>query len=72
MAEADIRHRFEFHVAADEEKRNAHTSARAAFLSLAVFLDGKLPPGREAALSLTNLEQAMFWANAAIARAEPS
>jgi hypothetical protein len=27
-----------------------------------------LPPGREKALVLTNLEQAMFWANAAIAR----
>jgi hypothetical protein len=27
-----------------------------------------VPEGREKALALTNLEQVMFWANAAIAR----
>lgn len=29
------------------------------------------PPSREQALAITNLEQAIFWANAAIARNEP-
>lgn len=30
------------------------------------------PPGHECSLAITMLEQAMFWANAAIARAEPA
>lgn len=29
----------------------------------------RVPPGREQALALTKLEEAMFWANAGIARA---
>lgn len=33
-------------------------------------LIGQCPPSRELSLALTNLEQAVFWANAAIARNE--
>lgn len=35
---------------------------------LAHDLNDWLPEGREKALAITNLEQVMFWANAAIAR----
>lgn len=38
--------------------------------SLARVIVETTPPGREQALALTNLEQAIFWANAAIARGE--
>lgn len=64
----DIEHRFEFHPATTEEKRAEHGSVRAACRDLAHKFDIDLPPGREKALAITQLEQAMFWASAAIAR----
>ncbi|WP_280393390.1 DUF7681 family protein [Nocardia wallacei] len=65
---ADIDNRFDFHPATTAEKRGEHGSVRNACKELAHFLDRSVPPGREKALALTNLEQAMFWANAGIAR----
>ena len=70
MSAADIAHRFDFHPATTAEKRGEHGSVREACKSLALFLDENVPDGREKALALTNLEQAMFWANAAIARSK--
>ena len=63
-----MKHRFDFHAAPDEEKRNEHTSVRNKVSLTALFLDERLPEGREKALAITKLEEAMFWANAAIAR----
>lgn len=65
---AEIAHRFDFHPATTAEKRGEHGSVREACKTLALFLDEHLPEGREKALAITNLEQAMFWANAGIAR----
>lgn len=64
----DINNRFTFHAATTEEKKMNHDSARSACLNLAQFLNDKLPDGREKSLSITKLEESMFWANAAIAR----
>ncbi|HEY6021932.1 MAG TPA: hypothetical protein VIY48_19310 [Candidatus Paceibacterota bacterium] len=68
MTNSDIDNRFAFHAATTEEKRDEHTSARQNCRQLADFLNDKLPDGREKALAITKLEEAMFWANAAIAR----
>lgn len=65
---ADIDNRFDFHPATTAEKRGEHGSVREACKALAHFLDRHVPPSREKALAITNLEQTMFWANAAIAR----
>ncbi|EHB47647.1 hypothetical protein MycrhDRAFT_5773 [Mycolicibacterium rhodesiae JS60] len=64
---ADIVNRFTFHPAT-VEKGNAHQNVRTEIGSAAMFLDQNLPNGREKALAITKLEEAMFWANAAIAR----
>lgn len=68
MQPEDIANRFDFHAAPDEEKRNAHTSVRQGCRQLADSLNEQLPEGREKSLAITNLEQVMFWANAALAR----
>ncbi len=39
--------------------------------SVAMFVEKTCPKGRELALALTHLEEAMFWANAAISRPHP-
>jgi hypothetical protein len=70
MAPEDIANRFDFHAATTEEKRNEHTSVRQACRRLADELNERLPEGREKSLAITNLEQVMFWANAAVARQE--
>ena len=67
----DIRHRFDFHPATTPEKKGEHGSARNAVKSAALAVDRLLPNGREKQLALTKLEEAMFWANAGIAREVP-
>jgi len=52
----------------DQVERYADMRARAK--DLAHFIATHTPISREQSLALTNLEQAMFWANAAIARNE--
>jgi hypothetical protein len=64
----DIDNRFAFHPPDSEEKATAHTAVRMLCRNLAESLNERLPEGREKALAITNLEQAMFWANAALAR----
>ena len=44
------------------------SSVRAACRDLGHQFNSDLPPGREKELAITKLEEAMFWANAAIAR----
>lgn len=68
MDSKDLAHRFAFHAATTEEKRDAHTSVRQNCRELADFLNDKLPEGREKSLAMTHLEEVMFWGNAAVAR----
>lgn len=64
----DIEHRFAFHAATTQEKRDEHTSVRAACRDLALKMQADMPEGHEKECALTKIEEAMFWANAAIAR----
>lgn len=72
MNSDDIAHRFAFHAATTEEKRDAHTSVRFQCAELAHFLNEKCPDGRELSLAMTKLEEVMFWGNAALARKDES
>lgn len=68
MDTEEIIHRFAFHPASDEEKRNAHSSIRMACAELGTFINASMPECREKSLAITKLEEAMFWANAGLAR----
>jgi hypothetical protein len=59
---------FSFHPATTEERRDEHSSVRVKCKDLAHFIADKVPPGREQALALTHVEEAMHWANAGIAK----
>lgn len=64
-----LQHRFAFHPANTPEKREAHEEVRDLLLEAAdriVKITGA--PSREQSLAVTALEEAMFWANAAVAR----
>lgn len=45
-----------------------YETMRAAAKGLATFIVKQTPPSREQSLALTKIEEAVFWANAAIAR----
>jgi F420-0:gamma-glutamyl ligase len=71
ITHAEIARRFDFHPAPTEEKRNEHTAIRQAFRQLADEVVERVPASREQALAVTLLEEAMFWANAGVARPAP-
>ena len=72
MDREELDHRFKFHPADTDARRLAHTTARESVKELANKLNVLVPDGREKSLAMTKLEEALFWANAAIARAKPT
>ncbi|MFL5738050.1 MAG: hypothetical protein ACJ76P_12030 [Actinomycetota bacterium] len=63
----ELEKRFNYH-APDEAKGQRHESVRYQLLAAARYVVANTPEGREQSLAITHLEEAMFWANAAIAR----
>lgn len=63
----DLAHRFQFHPA-DQDRGARHDGVRGACLEAAIRIDDLTVPCREQSLAITALEEAMMWANAAIAR----
>jgi len=70
MTPVQIRHNFTYH-APTPEQISTYETLRQQGKILALFINELCPPSREASLALTNVEQAIFWANAAIARSLP-
>jgi hypothetical protein len=67
MQQADLDNRFTFHPASIEQARK-YESIRARALEFAQWVDSVAPDSRELSLAVTHIEEAVFWANAAIAR----
>lgn len=68
MDDQELRHRFKYHPPKDDGVKAQHEEVREHCTELAEWINVKLPEGREKSLVITHLEEAMMWANAAIAR----
>ncbi|MFE6494840.1 hypothetical protein [Streptomyces sp. NPDC057748] len=68
LTSEDMTHRFTYHSPATPERTAAHATMRGACAGLAATIVDLCPEGREQALAITKIGEAMFWANAAIAR----
>lgn len=66
---AELDRRFTAHEV-DADVVTCLDAVRAAGRSMAVSVSQVAPVGRELSLALTKIEEAVFWANAAIAREE--
>ena len=64
-----IENNFSYH-APKAGQPERYTKIRSEAKKLAILLSVECPPSRELSLAMTNLEQAVMWANAAIARHE--
>jgi hypothetical protein len=64
----DLVRRFSHHAPPDQATADAHGDVRAGALGLARMIVHLVPDGREQALAITKIEEAMMWANAGIAR----
>lgn len=65
----EIEHRFTYH-APKKGQPEKYEAIRDLAKTLAHFIEDVCPDSREKSLAFTNLEQAVMWANAAIARNE--
>jgi hypothetical protein len=66
-----LAHRFQFHPADSENTKEAHEKVRDVCLDAAdKIVEATGAMSREQSLAITKLEEAMFWANAAIARSD--
>lgn len=65
----DIEHRFTYHAPKGDQPQR-YVELREKAKELAHLITALSVPSREQSLALTNLEQAIFWANAGIARNE--
>lgn len=66
----DLEHRFDYHPPSTDVVKGTHEHVRALLYAVAAEFDATFPDGREKSLAITKLEEAMFWANAAIARTQ--
>lgn len=69
MRAEELTRRFAHHAPRTAERVQAHETIRAECRAAAETVVRLVPAGREQALAVTALEEAMMWANAGIARA---
>jgi hypothetical protein len=69
VTEQDLANRFTYHAPKDGQAAR-YGEIRDRAHEYALFLNAQCPDSREKSLALTHLEDAVMWANAAIARNE--
>jgi hypothetical protein len=67
MEETELRNRFGFHSKSRQDNALQHRNARVICFEAALGLNALFPDGREKALVMTHLEEALMWANKGIA-----
>lgn len=67
MTKDEISHNFTYH-APKEGQPAIYQNIRSIAGELALYINDVVPDSREKSLALTKLEEAVFWANAGIAR----
>lgn len=67
-SQQELANRFAYHPPKTPEVGEAHSAVRTACFELAAKIVALTPEGREKSLAITKIEEAMMWANAAIAR----
>lgn len=65
---SDLENRFKHHPPKNPETIASHEAVREELRVTAILLDDMLPDSREKSIAITKLEEALMWANAAIAR----
>ena len=69
MDGADLSNRFTYH-APKGDQAERYVEIRQGAVELAQLIDESCPDSREKSTAITKIEEAVFWANAAIARNE--
>jgi hypothetical protein len=69
IGDAELAKRFTYH-APKGDQAGRYERIRSEAHDLALVIDELAPDSREKSLAITNLEEAVMWANAAIARNE--
>ena len=64
----DLANRFTYHPPGDDETIQKYVTIRNNAFAFATRIDALAPDSREKSLAITHLEEAVMWANAAIAR----
>jgi hypothetical protein len=67
--DAELQTRFTYHPPKSGQPQR-YEAIRGSAMELAELIDEECPESREKSLAMTNIEQAVMWANAAIARRE--
>lgn len=67
LQQTDLDNRFTFHPV-KAGQGDTYASVRATAKVFAEYIDSVCPDSRELSLAVTHIEEAVFWANAAIAR----
>lgn len=70
MDRSELRNRFVYHPPTGPDQTQRYEQLRAAALVLAETVDALCPDSREKSVAITNIETAVMFANAAIARNE--
>lgn len=67
----ELVNRFRYHAPVTDKRRADHQTVRDQFGYVAAIMNELLPDGREKDICMAKIEEAMFWANAGLARSEP-